>query len=414
MATAGLVPMWAPVGDQEQNIHLGMAGKVRAACCAGMPHVNPNNLGFTPLDPELLKRIYDDLVLSAGARILFNTQLCAVDADEQGNVSTIIVSNKAGLSAYRAKVYIDCTGDADLAAWAGAPFDKGDESGDMQPTTLCFVLTNVDDYGYLYGPKRTLRDPNNPIYKIHSSGKYSIIPDTHMCNNPIGPRTIGYNAGHMWKVDNTDPTSISDALVQGRKIAAAYRDGLAEFQPAAFGNAFLVSTAQLVGVRETRRILGDYVLTFEDYRTRRGFDDEIGRNSYYIDIHVASAGQQKTLQDVSRMDTEAFYYGKGESHGIPYRCLTPRTLRNVLVAGRSISCDRMVQGSIRVMPVCMVMGEAAGIAAAHATKLPACDVHRVDVLRLRSRLQEEGGYLPELSQSKPASAASGDGMVYNA
>ena len=84
------------------------------------------------------------------------------------------------------------------------------------------------------------------------------------------------------------------------------------------------------------------------------------------------------------------HYGPGESHGVPYRCLTPKGLKNVLVAGRSISCDRAVQGSVRVMPVCLAMGEAAGIAAAMADN----DVHAVDVDKLRSRIKEEGGYLP--------------------
>jgi hypothetical protein len=414
MATAGLVPMWAPVGDQERNIYLGLAEKVRSTCSAGMPHIDPRNLGFTPLDPERLKRIYDDLVLGAGAKVLFHTQLCAVDTDGKGTVATIVLSNKAGLSACRAKVYVDCTGDADLAAWAGAAFEKGDDAGDMQPGTLCFVLTNVDDYGYLNGPRRSLRDPNNPIYKILASGKYPQIPDTHMCNNPIGPRTVGFNAGHLWKVDNTDPVSISKAIVQGRKIAAAYRDGLAEFQPDAYGGAFLVSTASLVGIRETRRVVGDYMLTFEDYQTRRSFDDEIGRNSYYIDIHVASAKDAQRIEDLKKFDGTCFYYGKGESHGVPYRCLTPKTLRNVLVAGRSISCDRAVQGTIRVMPLCMVMGEAAGMAAAHATSLPGCNVHAVDTKRLRARLKEEGGYLPEPSEMRPAEPGPGDPMVYNA
>ena len=96
---------------------------------------------------------------------------------------------------------------------------------------------------------------------------------------------MGFNAGHLWKVDNTDPASVSEALVHGRKIAAAFRDALAEFHPKAFANAFLAATGSLMGIRETRRIVGDYYLTLEDYLARRSFDDEICRNSYYIDIH---------------------------------------------------------------------------------------------------------------------------------
>ena len=98
------------------------------------------------------------------------------------------------------------------------------------------------------------------------------------------------------------------------------------------------------------------------------------------------------------MATHTLRYGKGESHGIPYRCLTPKGIKNVLVAGRSISTDREVQGSTRVMPVCLAMGEAAGIAAAFAAVMSESDVHRVDIYRLRARLQEEGAYLPDMGE----------------
>lgn len=153
-----------------------------------------------------------------------------------------------------------------------------------------------------------------------------------------------------------------------------------------------------MGVRETRRITGDYVLSVEDYVNRRSFADEICRNSYFIDIH----GTEKEEKQAGGKQEVIKRYGPGESHGIPYRCLTPRTLRNVLVAGRSISCVREVQGSVRVMPACLAMGEAAGIAAALAVKLPDNDVHAVDIPTLRRRLQEEGAYLPEIAGADSA------------
>ncbi|MBC8002241.1 MAG: FAD-dependent oxidoreductase, partial [Opitutaceae bacterium] len=147
------------------------------------------------------------------------------------------------------------------------------------------------------------------------------------------------------------------------------------------------------------RIIGDYVLCAEDYIARRSFDDEICRNSYFIDLHLTKdeARTKGELEMAERFNR----YGKGESHGIPYRCLTPRDLKNVLVAGRSISCDRSVQGSVRVMPVCLAMGEAAGMAAAHALRVPGVNVHEVDTNELRRRLRDEGAYLP--TQNQPAS-----------
>lgn len=395
MGTSGLVPAWCPFSDKEKIIYRGLAEKIFTASKSGMAHVGLKDLDWVPIDSEKLKRVYDDMVTEAGASVLFNTVLSSVEMENESQVSAIVVTNKAGLSAYKAKVYIDCSGDADLAAWAGAEFQKGENgTGDMQPATHCFVLGNVDDYAYKFGPSLHPNNLQSPIYDIIKSGKYPEIPDTHLCNSSIGPSVVGFNAGHIWDVDNTDPVSISKALIKGRKIAVAIRDALAEYHPKAYANSILISTGSLMGIRETRRVYGDYVLTIEDYLERRSFDDEICRNSYYIDIHhslkeveVVNNGRHEDKERTSR-------YEKGESHGVPYRCLTPKGLKNVLVAGRSISCDRIIQGSVRVMPVCLAMGEASGIAAAHAARMQYVDVHRVDTKRLRNRLKEEGAYLP--------------------
>src|SRR5690606_36398277 len=142
------------------------------------------------------------------------------------------------------------------------------------------------------------------------------------------------------------------------------------------GNAYLVLTGSLMGVRETRRVTGDYVLTMEDYMHRRSFEDEICRNSYYIDVHKKVEETAKTFEQVrERVEKNTFRYGPGESHGIPYRCLTPQGLKNVLVAGRCISTEQIVQGSVRVMPTCLAMGEGAGVAAALAADTGSPDVH---------------------------------------
>lgn len=390
--TIALVPAWCPFSDKEKIIYCGLAQKVFEAAKQGMAHVGERDLDWVPIDAEKLKRVYDDLVSSAGVTVLFQTFLAAVETDGHGRVTTLITSNKKGLSALRAKVYVDCSGDADLCAWAGAEFHKGDHLGQMQPGTHCFILSNVDEYAYKNGPDLGWWDADSPIHAIIDSGKYPEIPDKHICHNIVGPGTVGFNAGHVWDVDNTDPATVSRALMKGRKLAMSYRNALAEFHPAAFGNAFLVATGSVLGIRETRRIVGDYVLSADDYMARRSFDDEICRNSYFIDLHLTK--EEARTNGELEMALRFNRYEKGESHGIPYRCLTPKGLKNVLVAGRSISCDRSVQGSVRVMPVCLAMGEAAGVAAAHAVDLPEHNVHYVDTDKLRRRLKEEGAYLP--------------------
>ena len=393
MGTSGLVPAWCPFTDHQRIVYGGMAEAVLKKCIAGMPHVGKEDFNWTPIDAELLKRIYDDLVTESGAVPLFNSVLAGVERDEEGGVDVVMVVNKAGVTAYRAKVFIDCTGDADLATWAGAEVEKGDpEDGALQPATHCFVISNVDMYAYRHCGGIRYSPHGECIRDIVASGKYPDIPDIHACNNIVGPGAIGFNAGHLWNVDNTDPFSVSQALVKGRRMAKSFRDAFAEFFPSAFANGYLVKTASLMGIRETRRVIGDYVLTAEDYVARRSFDDEICRNSYYLDVH----GRKKPVSDAHEKEVESQTrrYGPGESHGIPYRCLTPKGLRNVLVAGRCISTDRRIQGSTRVMPVCLAMGEAAGLAAAMAVRDTAGDVHAVDTGALRASLRSYGAYLP--------------------
>ena len=390
MGTSGLVPAWCPFTDKERIIYGGMAEFVLKKCMAGMPHVAPDRFDWTPIDAELLKRIYDDLVTQHGVTVLFKSFLAGIECDKPGHVDVVVVANKAGLTALRARTYVDATGDGDLAVWAGARYEKGDEDGELQPATHCFTLTNVDMYAFQHCGSIRRSVHGNAIEDIIASGKYPDIVDRHVCNNIVGPGAIGFNAGHIWGVDNTNPFSVSKALMKGRKIAKAFRDACAEFFPSAFASAHLTQTGSLLGVRETRRIIGDYYLTVDDFVNLRTFPDEICRNSYFIDVHH----KRSEIGTEKEGNGTAIYLKKGESHGIPYRCLTPRGLANVLVAGRSISTDRTLQGSTRVMPVCLCMGEAAGIAAAMAAS-GATDVHQVDTAALRSKLKSHGAYLPD-------------------
>ena len=392
MSTSGLVPVWVTYSDGEKIIYRGLAEKVFSACKAGMPHVDPRQPEWVPIDAERLKRIYDGFVTGAGATVSFNTLLAAVETGEDGAVRALILANKAGLNACRARVYVDCTGDADLAAWAGAPFEKGDANGDLQPATLCMMLSNVDTYGYEHCGRILDYGQADPVIrKMLASGKYPAVCDFHFDNSLVGPGTVTLNAGHMWKADNTDPGSSSRALIQGRQNAAQFRDALAEFFPRAFGNALLAATAAQLGARETRRIVGDYVLAIEDYKARRSFPDEICRSAYTVDVQNASPAAEDIR--AAQQDYDTMAYRPGESYGVPYRCLTPRGVRNVLVAGRCISTDRLVNGSTRMIPVCLATGEAAGTAAAMAARGDA-DVHGVAVDLLRTRLRQRGVYLP--------------------
>ena len=194
----------------------------------------------------------------------------------------------------------------------------------------------------------------------------------------------------VFALDGTDERSIPRGLIAARKSLVEYQRYYQRYLPG-FGQMELVATTAQLGVRESRRIMGDYVLNLEDFKSRATFPDEIGRYSYAVDIHAAQpdlASYQRYAKDFRELR-----YGKGESYGIPYRSLVPRKLRNVLVAGRCISTDRYVQSSIRVMPGCFITGQAIGVAAALAVQ-QGCDARDVPTAELQRRLKAMGGYLP--------------------
>lgn len=379
MGTAGMIPAWCPFSDGEKIIYRGLAEKIFNESKKGVRHEPANKLDWVSINPEYLMSIYDQMVSESGVKVLFFSRLCTVEMAAEDTIDAIIVANKSGLTAFRAKVYIDGTGDGDLAVWAGASYKQGyGDEGALQQSSLCFSFANIDSYDYMTGPLLyEWKDESTPLYQAIRTGKYPLV-DTHFCNNLIGPDVIQCNAGHMI-VDTTDPWAISDAMILGRKKATQYLEAMRDVRPTTFSDAFVVKTASLLGIRDSRRIEGDYILTGDDWRQRKSFEDEIGRNCYYIDIHVANH--------------EPEYYEKGESHGIPYRCLTPKGIKNLLTAGRCISTDAEVFGSTRIMPCCLVIGEAAGMAAMHAIKESHNDVHKIDVDYLRKRLKEEGQYL---------------------
>ena len=378
LGTAGMVPAWCPFSDGEKIIYRGLAEKIFRESNKAVPHEPAEKLDWVSINPEHLMSVYDTMVAASGVQILFFSQVAAVEMASGDTIDALIVANKAGLTAYKAKVYVDCTGDGDVAAWAGANYFKGDKQGELQKSTLCFSLANVDTYNYITGPNLHHANTNSASIQAVKSGRYPLL-DTHCCSNLVGPDVVQFNAGHIAIADTTDPKQLSDAMIMGRKIAAQHLEMLKEFRPETFGNSFLSKTAIIPGIRDSRRIEGDYIFTVDDWMARKTFDDEIGRNAYFIDVHKAGY--------------EEIHYGKGESHGIPYRCLTPKGVKNLLTAGRCISTDEHAFGSLRVMPCCLVTGEAAGLAASLARIQSKNDVHQIDVQFLRKRLKEEGQYL---------------------
>lgn len=378
LGTSGMVPAWCPFTDGEKIIYRGLAEKIFLEAKKGVPHEPADKLDWVTINPEQLIGVYDRMVSDSGADILFFSRVAAVEMASDDMVDAVVVANKDGLTAYRPKILIDATGDGDICAWAGAEYLKGDRDGVLQKSTLCFSVANVDTKAYLEGPElHSGHNPDSASVRASLTGRFPLL-DTHCCHNLVGPGVVQFNANHIEIKDTTDPRQLSDAMRLGRQTADQHLEMLREFRPDVFRDAFIVKTAIIPGIRDSRRVVGDYLFTGDDWRARRTFDDEIGRNCYFIDIHKTGVPH--------------VHYGRGESHGIPYRCLTPKGLRNVLTAGRCISTDDEAYGSLRVMPPCLVTGEAAGVAARMASLSASRDVHSVDVAELRRRLKARGQY----------------------
>lgn len=391
MGTAGLVPAFMRFSDGIHFLADGIGREVyeRMKSYTDIPVDDVN--GSVSINAEALKRVYDDLVQATpGVDFAFHTQVIGVES-EGGHVHHAVCAAKSGLYAVKAKVFVDSTGDGDLAAWAGAPFEKGDEEGNMMPGTLCSLWSGVDwDRVRREGASQP---QDRKLAQAFADGVFT-VQDRHLSGMwETGPRLGGGNIGHTFGVDGTDERSITNALLWGRKsmdeFARYYREYLEGFEEVA-----LVATGALLGLRETRRITGDYVLNLEDFKRRAVFEDEIGRYNYPVDIHASNPDAESFAK--FKEEFETLRYRNGESYGVPYRILTPLGLENVLVAGRCVSTDRFLQGSIRVMPGCYITGQAAGVAAAMAAETRT-SVHEVSGADLQRRLISLGAYLPNVS-----------------
>ncbi|MGG1554131.1 FAD-dependent oxidoreductase [Paenibacillus ferrarius] len=388
MGTAALVPAFCPYTDGEKpvirGIGLDLLEKMKQAAGPDFLGRYKEQLDWVPIDVETLKRVYDTEVLASGAKVLFHTVADQVLL-EGDRISGIVISNKTGRSVVQAKLYIDASGDADLAALAGVPFQVGGEQGELQPGTMCYVVTGADKARYDQYLKESGHHPQQEEL-VSEAQKNGDLPEGRKRISGkawITDSVVGFNFGHIFGIDGTKAEDLTRAAIEGRQLIETQIRFLKKYVPG-FENIVLVHSGDQIGIRETRRIQGDYTLVVEDFLSMRTFEDDIARNSYFIDIHLANAGAAMTIKHLP----------KGKSHGVPYRCMLPQGKSNLIVAGRSVSSDRPVQGSLRVMPNCFAMGEAAGIAAAMAGA-EGTGFRDISVPELQRRLVAHGAWLGE-------------------
>jgi hypothetical protein len=331
---------------------------------------------FNDVSWETYKFVFDDMVTEAGVDVMFHSDVFEAVAEDRA-IRSIKVATKAGVLEFEADFFIDASGDGELFAMAGCDFQLGRESdGYCQPMTTCFRVAGVDVDKFL---------SEKPELQI----KYKAKLDAGETINPrenilvfVGPGDgiLHFNTTRIVKHDPTDPFEVSRAEITARKQINEMLVFLKEHSTA-FEHASLVYVANHIGVRESRKLKGVHVLTTDELKSCVKFEDRIALGNYDIDIHNPLG-----------TGTYIYRFEPGEYYSIPYRSLLPKEYDNMLVAGRCLSADHGAHSSVRIMPICACLGEAAGIAAAIA-KASNTNAHTVDVAALQNRLRERGAVL---------------------
>ena len=357
-------------GAQPQKVVSGIPDEVVARLTErGMAFERPNTYGAgtgITYDPESLKRVWDELVEEAGARTLLHALAFGVEVEE-GRVVGVDVATKSGVRRLRPRVVVDCSGDADICALAGAPFEAPGD--DVQSLSTVFRIANVDVARAESLPKKELW---SLMREARDSGRYALTRIEGSVHRTPHEGVMMALMTRVRKVDATDADQLSAAEPEGRRQAHEYFRFLHECVPG-YERAVLLSTSPAIGVRESRRIVGEHVLTADEILAATRFTDQIARCGAPIEEHHAGD------------DTRWVYLEEGATYGVPFRALQPRELENVLVAGRCFSATHDAHASARSMATCMAMGQAAGTAAALSD-----EPKHLDSERLRRQLRADG------------------------
>ena len=365
-----------------------------------------NSYSVTPIDAEVLKLVTQQLALEAGVRLLLNTYTLG-PVMEGERVAGIRIANKSGESEIRAKFVIDSSGDADIVAAAGAPFELGDEQGNTMSISLFSRMGDVDLDKHLQFVKE---NPDNfmlgedpyigktkaeiaaglKTYKDYPlvTGYYEAVKlaqsrgEFHPNRQRVvfsvcpTPGVVTINSTSMLGLSGVNAEDLTRAALEGREQIFKVRDFYRKYAPG-FENCYVIDSASAIGVRETRRIAGEERLTTEMCVNAEKGPNDIGQGAYCLDVHQASGViEHKHIRD-------------GESYGIPFGTLIPQKIDGCLVAGRAVSSDRFANGSVRNQAHIMTIGQAAGTAAAMCVERR-IGPRELSVELLREQLKRDG------------------------
>jgi hypothetical protein len=385
VATAGWhghICLFSSWGTRERVVGGIPFEMVRRVTEAGYGVHNDSDADF---EVEGLKLILEQMAEEAGVRLLYHAFFCGAAVVDNAVVG-VYIQSKSGRQFVRAQRVIDCSGDGDVAAAAGCGFDQGDEhTGNCQPATLMFTIGGVqwervcafrgNRYGLEDTWKRAQEAGDMRPFQSHLMGWWW---------TPSRPDQVGVNFTHVNFVDATSVTDLTRATVEARRQAyetiAVYRKYVPGME-----QCYMVSTPNTIGLRESRRVHGEHTLTRDEVLGQATCADTVGYGSFFIDIHNC---------DGPGMDRKTLRPESGFKYQIPYSILVPRDRDNLLVAGRCASATHEALGSLRVMPQCGVMGQAAGVASVLSLRAD-CAPRAVDVGELQGHLQAQGCIVDE-------------------
>ncbi len=336
---------------------------------------------YTRFDPMMMRCILDDMVLEAGVKILFNAIVNKVNYDNKPTeklkkIQSIKIQTKAGEIEGNSKLFVDATGDADIIYHAKAEFEMGREKdGLVQPATMNFRIGNIS----ILGAGR--RHIGKKVREYKQNGNELTPRDD--CLKFIGKsrKEMHFNQTRVAGYDFTDPFEMTEAEIEGRKQV----DNFVQFlrnEIRGYKHSSVMNIASTLGVRESRRIIGEYQIKAEDLINGKLFDDRIALGNYSIDIHDPKGSAE----------TEIVHFPKGHYYSIPYRATIPKGLKNVLVAGRPISSSHRAHSAIRIMPICSAIGHGVGVAMGLLTKeenKEKNNVRNIDIEQLQQTLRKQ-------------------------
>ena len=406
MGTNAYVSNWYSMSDGEKSVIGGLILELSETLCkegTATPesiemYRKGEVLRSVGFNPEALKSLFDRLCAQAGVEVRFYTRVIDVDVDrEKKKLNGVVTSNIEGYRYITGKTFVDGTGDGVLSSLCGAKaYVAGTDTPKIMPPTLCAMISDIDYTRMKKGAQQAM------VEKAIADGFFT-QPDRHVPGLfRSGKSTATMNAGHLFNTNALKCRSLSDAMVLGRKLVDEYARFFRKYMTGC-ENMQVVSTGNLLGVRESRRVVGEYTLNYEDFKARRHFPDQIGIYSKAVDIHVYDLSPEeyeRYYKEFSTLDRPK----KGESYGMPYGMIVPKGWTNLWVGGRCTSADLKVNGAIRDQPGCSILGQAAGTAAVQSirTGQPACDL---DTEMLVETLRKAGANLPQKTLTKKMTRA---------